>query len=82
MCNQEICIYPWILEEDTCSPWMHYVQKDNQKALCPAGTDRTYYEFGYKKDVCRKCYIRNRFRFTMGICNLCKSFFAQTLLTI
>ena len=33
-----------------------------------------YYAFGYKKYICKKCYMRGRLGFTVGICNTCKGF--------
>lgn len=33
-----------------------------------------YYQFGCRKYICKKCCMRNKFRFAMGICNTCKGF--------
>ena len=40
MCNKEICRYPWVLEEDACSPTLLLVQKDNLKTICSAENDQ------------------------------------------
>ena len=34
----------------------------------------TYFAFGCKKCICKKCYIRNRFVSKVSICNTWKSF--------
>ena len=40
MPNKEICRYPWVLEENACSPRLLFMQRDNQKACCSAENDR------------------------------------------
>ena len=37
--NKEICRQLWVLEEESCSPRLLFLQKDNQKALFSAEND-------------------------------------------
>ena len=84
-------LYSWVLEEDACSPRLLYVQKDNQKTYIQLKTiyimrgkttlslrlSSIYYAFRCKKYICQRCYMSNRFGFTVGICNTCKGFVSE-----
>lgn len=47
-----------------------------RKTILSPRLSSTHYSFRCKKYICKKCYAKDRFGFTVGICNTCNSFFS------
>lgn len=77
MCNKEICRRMFhvplgcFLCKKITEKHLAQLELINMMSFLSFRLLSTFYEFGCKRYICKKCWMKNRFAFTVGIFNTC-----------